>query len=194
MFDKLPLKALKFIISEYKIATKVNTTKMVNGKRKNLTKKELAEELDKHLEIKEDGEIIFKPKITGSGKIDAKEINPDDKFYIYDNEGGNEETLDLTDYYKLDEVEIYNDDTQLVSILGNSCLLSWKYMQKPNGLGEFEDMIANIESNNKSAYEARVNIMFKPEVNDEYDEPINENNHLQVFIYRENQLVGFLRF
>ena len=61
MFEKLPLKALKDIIREYKLTTHVQMSRLVDGKRKSYTKQELASELHKHLELKEDGEIVYKP-------------------------------------------------------------------------------------------------------------------------------------
>ena len=60
MFEKLPLKALKDIIREYKLTTHVQMSRLVDGKRKAYTKQELASELHKHLELKEDGEIVYK--------------------------------------------------------------------------------------------------------------------------------------
>jgi ribosomal protein S18 acetylase RimI-like enzyme len=66
-------------------------------------------------------------------------------------------------------------------------------MQKPNGLEEFEKIVADIERKDKSAYERRIHNTFTPDVEDAEDEPIKDINHLQVFIYREKQLVGFIR-
>ena len=60
MFDKLLLKAIKDIIREYKLTTHIKMSRLVDGKRKPYTKKELANELHKHLEIMEDGEIKYK--------------------------------------------------------------------------------------------------------------------------------------
>lgn len=82
MFDKLPLKALKSLIKEYKLATKIVLSIMVNGKRKSKTKKDLADELHKHLEIrKSDGEIIMKkhkfgklPETTPIKKEENKKV------------------------------------------------------------------------------------------------------------------------
>jgi hypothetical protein len=66
MFDKLPLKALKQLIQEYKLSTTITLTKVIEGKRTTKTKKELAEELHKHLAIREsDGEIIMKKHVFG---------------------------------------------------------------------------------------------------------------------------------
>lgn len=64
MFEKLPLKALKDIIREYKLTTHVQMSRLVEGKRKSYTKQELASELHKHLELKEDGEIVYKPHLS----------------------------------------------------------------------------------------------------------------------------------
>jgi hypothetical protein len=67
-FENMTLKEIKTIIKEYKLATKIEMSKKVNGKRKAFTKKELANELHKHLEIREDGEIVFKARVSGSGR------------------------------------------------------------------------------------------------------------------------------
>ena len=60
MFDKLPIKAIKDIIREYKLTTHINMSRIVDGKRKSYTKKELANELHRHLDIMDDGEIVYK--------------------------------------------------------------------------------------------------------------------------------------
>lgn len=60
MFDKLLLKQLKDIIREYKLTTQIKMSRLVDGKRKPYTKKELSNELHNHLEIRDDGEIIYK--------------------------------------------------------------------------------------------------------------------------------------
>jgi hypothetical protein len=74
MFDKLPLKALKDIIREYKLTTHIQMARLVDGKRKAYTKQELASELHKHLEIKDDGEIVYKqyPSMTVRYKQEEK--------------------------------------------------------------------------------------------------------------------------
>jgi len=62
MFDKLPLKVLKSIIRHYNLNNKISMSKVINGERRQLTKKQLADELHKHLEINDRGEITYKNK------------------------------------------------------------------------------------------------------------------------------------
>lgn len=62
MFEKLSLKVIKEVINHYDLQTKIRMSKMVDDKRKKLTKIELAKELHKHLIINDDGEIRYKAK------------------------------------------------------------------------------------------------------------------------------------
>jgi len=66
MFDKLPLKVLKSLVKTYNLQTKIGLSKIIDGRRKAKTQKELSEELHKHLEIQEDGEIVLKKYINMS--------------------------------------------------------------------------------------------------------------------------------
>tara|TARA_R110000868_G_scaffold23312_1_gene94246 strand:+ start:2406 stop:2675 length:270 start_codon:yes stop_codon:yes gene_type:complete len=79
MFDKLPLKAIKDIIREYKLTTHVKLSRLVDGKRKAYTKQELASELQKHLELKEDGEIVYKQHMPMTVRHKPKEKKPRSK-------------------------------------------------------------------------------------------------------------------
>jgi hypothetical protein len=65
MFDKLDLMMLKKLIKDFKLSTKLTLTKVVDGKRKARTRKELSDELHKHLEIRSDGEIVMKEHTYG---------------------------------------------------------------------------------------------------------------------------------
>ena len=76
MFDKLPLKVLKEIIREYKLTTHIKMSREVDGKRKSYTKKELANELHNHLDIKDDGEIVYKSHPSMNYKYKAPESAP----------------------------------------------------------------------------------------------------------------------
>lgn len=187
-FSKLPLKAVRYIIKEYKLATKINTTKKVNGKNKALSKKELASELDNHLEISDDGEIIFKPKTTGSGKSSAepKSINSSDDFYIYDSRG-ERETMDLTDYYKLKDVDVYENREDLLDQLGDVSLLTWDYMQEPrNPVKMFEEFIEEVRGEDYEEYQDIIKTIFRTDKQD-------EERVIQIFIYRKRKLISFIR-
>ena len=69
MFENLTLDILKDLIKQYRLSTQIKLSKLIDGKRKTLTKKELANEIHKHLEIREDGEIIYKPRESFNIKL-----------------------------------------------------------------------------------------------------------------------------
>lgn len=69
MFEKLPLKVMKAVIKHYNLESKIRMSKMIDGKRKLLTKDELAKELHKHLFITEDGTIRYIEKDLNFPKV-----------------------------------------------------------------------------------------------------------------------------
>ena len=69
MFDKLPVKSIKELIKQYNLKTHIKLSSVVDGKRKKKTKKELSEELHKHLEILPNGNIVIKKHSLPANKI-----------------------------------------------------------------------------------------------------------------------------
>jgi len=82
MFDKLLLKQLKDIIREYKLTTQIKMSRLVDGKRKPYTKKELANELHNYLEIMEDGEIKYKQHLPMTVRYKPEERKTQTKTVI----------------------------------------------------------------------------------------------------------------
>jgi hypothetical protein len=60
MFERLTLDGLKQLIKQYKLSTQIKLSKLIDGKRKTLTKKELVAEVSKHLSLDADGTVINK--------------------------------------------------------------------------------------------------------------------------------------
>ena len=204
MFDKLPLKSLKFLIKEYKLATKIVLSKTVDGKRKPKTPKEIADELHKHLEIrKSDGEIIMKehkfgkmPKeevktlkkvkpvkeVKAVEKSSIKTINANDSFFIYDNKG-KDDTIDLTKYYSLPDVTVLNNSQDLLDIVGDSVLMDFEHMTEKNGEKKWNDFISNLRMKEYGKYEEEIVKRF----------PDTDSRDIQIFISSGGQLIGFIR-
>jgi ribosomal protein S18 acetylase RimI-like enzyme len=210
MFEKLPLKVLKTIIKSYQLETKIELSKLIDGRRVKLTKSELAKELHKHLEITENGDIKYKekdfnfPKVkfpeekvikksqkkskTNIDKIKEtkpKVISDTDIFVIYDSKG-RDETLDLTNIYELQNVKVYNYNSidNLLTEEGSVILMTWEYMTKQYPVDEFTDYITDLEDNDIERYEEIKESVF----------PKDKNRHIQVFIKSQTDtLIGFIR-
>lgn len=197
MFDKLGLKFMKGLIKDFKLSTQIKLTKMVDGKRKAKTQKELSEELHKYLEIRSDGQIVMKeqpqeqPQEQPEKKSTApKQISSSDSFFIYDNQASENSTMDLTGVYKLDDVNVYKNRDDLISVVGDVALMDWFYMKEKNAVEKFDKHITELRTNNYNKYENYFKLI-----------PYGYKNYstgllsriIQVFITRNNVLVGFLR-
>jgi len=210
MFEKLPLKVLKNIIKSYQLESKIELSKLIDGRRVKLTKSELAKELHKHLEITENGDIKYKvkefsfPKVkfpeekvikksqkktkTNIDKVKEtkpKVISDTDIFIIYDNKG-RDETLDLTNIYELQNVKVYNYNLldNLLANEGSVILMTWEYMTKQNPVDDFTEYITDLENNDIERYDKLKDSVFSKD----------KNRHIQVFIKSQTDtLIGFIR-
>jgi len=212
MFEKRDLKFLKELIKDFKLSTQIKLTKVVDGKRKAKTLKELSDELHKHLEIRSDGQIVMKEHKYGNiteslpkqvsekpkkeqqpeppkTQTAPKQINSFDSFFIYDNEATKSSTMDLTSVYKLDDVNVFNDRDDLISVVGDVALMDWSYMQTPDAVEKFDKHITEMRTNNYNLYERSFKIIPRTFLNS-----INILLRIiQVFVTRNNVLVGFIR-
>jgi ribosomal protein S18 acetylase RimI-like enzyme len=181
---------------------------MIDGKRKLLTKPELAKELHKHLIIKDDGEIRYKakeefnyPKVKfedddakskktkksvkptkKSGSTKPKIINKDDRFIIFDSEATDIQNINLTNVYELNDVSVYNDAEELVGDLGDDILISFDFMRENNAEQQFADYMERLKEK-QELYDDLIYFTFNGE----------NSRNIQVFIMRGDTLVGLVR-
>jgi len=172
------------LIKMYKL--KVKLSKLVDGKRKPKTKKELGGDISNCLEIRKDGEIVYKGKGQNESPdhMTVKSINADDEFYIYDNQGKSE-SINLTNVYKLNEVNVYNNPEDILSVTGDNILIPWNYMTEASrAVEKFDDYVYNLRNDEYPEYEKLI------------DDSLNVDSSfriIQVFIYRGKNLVGLIR-
>jgi hypothetical protein len=171
MFNKLPLKVLKSIIRHYNLNNKISMSKVINGERRQLTKKQLADELHKHLEINDKGEITYKnkesnfpiakpevnkpapkptpapaptptPKPTPAPKpAPTKKSNI--KYYIYDDKtyDNHVEITVKGKRYKFEDVYIMNSTQDVIDALGDIGFISFNFMKDRKDIEEYLNMI-----------------------------------------------------
>lgn len=107
MFDKLSIKQLKDIIHDYTLTTNIKMSRTVDGKRKRYTKKEIANQLHEHLEITEDGEIIYKQHQPMKVRYDIiKPIKKEEKKSIKKKEEEQTDLIKMMNTFKDIEEEV----------------------------------------------------------------------------------------
>ena len=112
------------------------------------------------------------------GKV-KQPVSPDDKFYIYDDEGESGKE-NIKGIYNFKNVEVEEDLEVLYQKLGDQILIPWGYMQKRSGMSQFLKKI-------KENVASRLTLKRSIKGNDENDRIIN------AFIFNKKKMVGVVR-
>jgi len=170
MFEKLPIKVLKDLIRKYMLTTKIVMSKMINGKRKTKTRKELSDELHKHLEIRADGEIIMKEHKYG--KFEEFDVKKTPRAKPVKKDIKIEKKLEKAPY------KFYEDFDKTIR----------KYLQLLSTLDEkhFKNMIKEYEKNIKILQNRKLKNPKSKEQND--DKIFNDKIYLNSFKEKLNDI------
>jgi hypothetical protein len=144
-------------------------------------KKEKAVKVEKEKEIIEE----VKNEVEKVNDNKAKVINNKDKFYIYDNKGKNGVIDNLSNFYKLDNVEVFNNFNKLIEKTDETVLITWRYVNAgKDALTNFNIHLDDLKTDPED-YNLTIKNVFIPKK--------NTQRYIQIYVYRNNNFVGLVR-